>query len=40
LLVLLPFTKFAHVFYRTVALYVHALKPVPETVSAEASSAA
>jgi ferredoxin len=30
LLVLIPFTKFAHVFYRTVALYFHALKPVPE----------
>ncbi len=34
LLVLLPFTKFAHVFYRTMALYVHALKPVSETESA------
>ena len=31
LLVLLPFTKFAHVLYRTMALYVHALKPVSET---------
>ena len=30
LLVLLPFTKFAHVLYRTVALYLHALKPVSE----------
>ena len=29
LLLLLPFTKFAHAIYRTVALYVHALKPVP-----------
>ncbi len=31
LLILLPFTKFAHVIYRTMALYVHALKPLPET---------
>ena len=30
LLVLLPFTKFVHVLYRTMALYVHALKPVSE----------
>ena len=30
LVLLLPFTKFAHSLYRTVALYVHALKPVPE----------
>lgn len=29
LLLLAPFTKFAHAFYRTVALYVQALKPVP-----------
>jgi ferredoxin/nitrate reductase gamma subunit len=38
LLLLLPFTKFAHSFYRVVALYVHALKPVAEqqTVSAAA----
>jgi ferredoxin len=38
LVLLLPFTKFAHSLYRTVALYVHALKPVPErqTVSAAA----
>jgi heterodisulfide reductase subunit C len=30
LVLLAPFTKFAHVFYRTVALYVAALKPLPE----------
>lgn len=28
LLLLLPFTKFAHSIYRIVALYVHALKPI------------
>ena len=31
LVLLLPFTKFAHAIYRTVALYIRALKPVPET---------
>jgi nitrate reductase gamma subunit/ferredoxin len=38
LLLLLPFTKFAHVIYRTAALYINALKPVAEreTVSASA----
>jgi ferredoxin len=30
LLLLLPFSKFAHALYRMVALYIHALKPVPE----------
>jgi nitrate reductase gamma subunit len=30
LLLLLPFTKFAHAIYRIVALYIHALKPAPE----------
>jgi hypothetical protein len=30
LLLLLPFTKFAHSIYRIVALYVHALKPASE----------
>lgn len=29
LLLLLPFSKFAHVLYRTIALYLHALKPLP-----------
>ena len=29
LLLLLPFTKFAHAIYRIVALYIHALHPVP-----------
>ncbi|HMK07773.1 MAG TPA: 4Fe-4S dicluster domain-containing protein [Anaerolineales bacterium] len=28
LLLLLPFTKFAHAIYRTIALYLHALRPV------------
>jgi ferredoxin len=39
LLVLLPFTKFAHVLYRTMALYVHALKPVSATEGANAGPA-
>lgn len=30
LVILLPFTKFAHAIYRIVALYVHALKPVSD----------
>ena len=30
LFILLPFSKFAHVLYRTGALYIHALKPLPE----------
>ncbi len=30
LVLLAPFTKFAHVFYRTVALYAYALKPLPD----------
>lgn len=29
LLILLPFTKFAHAVYRTAALYLHFLKPIP-----------
>jgi nitrate reductase gamma subunit len=28
LLILLPFSKFAHAIYRTAALYIHALKPL------------
>jgi hypothetical protein len=30
MMLLLPFTKFAHAIYRTVALYLDALKPLPE----------
>jgi ferredoxin/nitrate reductase gamma subunit len=37
-LLLLPFTKFAHALYRVVALYVHALKPVPVREMAEAAA--
>jgi nitrate reductase gamma subunit len=32
LVLLAPFTKFAHVFYRTAALFLAALKPLPERV--------
>jgi ferredoxin/nitrate reductase gamma subunit len=38
LLLLLPFTKFAHAVYRTVALYIHALKPVARQETAPASA--
>jgi ferredoxin/nitrate reductase gamma subunit len=38
LLLLIPFTKFAHAMYRTVALYVHALKPLPEREAVGASA--
>ena len=38
LLLLLPFTKFAHAIYRTIALYFHALKPVPVTEPAKAGT--
>jgi quinone-modifying oxidoreductase, subunit QmoC len=31
LLVLMPFTKFSHVVYRSAALYIHALKPTRES---------
>ena len=31
LLILLPFTKFAHAIFRTVALFVYAVKPLPQT---------
>jgi ferredoxin len=36
LVLLLPFTKFAHAIYRTVALFIYSLKPVPK---AEVASA-
>jgi nitrate reductase gamma subunit len=38
LLLLLPFTKFAHSIYRIVALYIHALKPVARQETAPASA--
>jgi nitrate reductase gamma subunit len=38
LLLLLPFTKFAHVLYRTIALYFHALKPLAVAEKAEAGA--
>jgi len=37
LLLLLPFTKFAHAIYRMVALYIHALKPMAKQEMATAS---
>jgi ferredoxin len=37
LLLLAPFTKFAHAMYRTIALYLHALEPLP---AAEGSAVA
>jgi nitrate reductase gamma subunit len=36
MLLLIPFTKFAHAIYRAVALFIHSLKPVPETREANA----
>jgi ferredoxin len=39
LVLLAPFTKFAHAFYRTVALYARALEPLPERAPAGAGSA-
>jgi nitrate reductase gamma subunit len=30
LVLLAPFTKFAHAFFRTLALFLYALKPLPE----------
>jgi ferredoxin len=38
LIILLPFSKFAHAIYRTTALYVHALKPLPEVEPAGAGN--
>jgi ferredoxin/nitrate reductase gamma subunit len=39
LLILIPFTKFAHAAYRTVALCFHALKHMPETSAAGVEAA-
>jgi ferredoxin len=39
LLILLPFTKFAHALYRTVALYMHALKSLQELEISQADAA-
>jgi ferredoxin len=38
LLLLLPFTKFAHAIYRIVALYIRALKPIPAAEPAKAGT--
>jgi ferredoxin/nitrate reductase gamma subunit len=38
MLILLPFTKFAHAIYRTIALYFHALRPVPVSEPARAGT--
>jgi len=40
LLLLAPFTKFAHAVYRSIALYLWALKPLPEKEGATAPAAA
>jgi ferredoxin len=40
LLLLAPFTKFAHAIYRSIALYLWALKPLPEKEGAAAPAAA
>jgi ferredoxin len=38
LLILMPFTKFAHAMYRAIAIYFHALKPVPVAEPAKAGA--
>lgn len=38
LLLLLPFTKFAHSLYRVMALYLHALKALPVVQAARAAT--
>ncbi len=38
LLLLLPYTKFAHGIYRTIALYFHTLKPIRTTELAKAGT--
>jgi ferredoxin len=38
LLILIPFSKFSHAIYRTVALYMHVLKPVIENETADAEA--
>lgn len=40
LLLLIPFTKFAHAMYRSIALYLQALEPLPEEEEARATAAA
>jgi hypothetical protein len=40
LLLLAPFTKFAHAIYRSIALYLWALKPLPQKETAAAPAAA
>ena len=35
LIILLPYTKFAHIIYRTIAVYYHSLRQVPPTELAE-----
>jgi heterodisulfide reductase subunit C/quinone-modifying oxidoreductase subunit QmoC len=38
LLLLAPFTKFAHAVYRSIGLYIAALKPLPEREKASAAA--
>lgn len=35
LIIMLPFSKFAHVFYRSMAIFLHNLKPLPERVPSQ-----
>ena len=40
LLLLMPFTKFAHAMYRSIALYLHVLEPLPEKAETKVAVAA
>ena len=40
LLLLIPFTKFAHAMYRSIAIYLHVLEPLPEKEKIKAAAVA